>query len=1477
MADSPAPASEVRSVGEPPLDGARRLFRASESAEGNEPRDRYLEQLTAHLTYVEERRGELAGAGPELAHQLEETSLAFYRLGQNELASRSVDLGLSFAPADPALLHRKAQFLLAADHDAASVLPLVEEASRRDPNDKAIWATLGDTLKLLGRTAEATEAYLRAQELDPTSTQYVEKALRLSPGHVGAQRLCLRLAKANGGTEQALGACEALLSASPNDPELLFSRVELLAQLGHIGPALDAVAPARAARPGDARLALIAGRLHLAGNQAKDALDEFRLAAEGAASLEPSEVAELADRIEANGAAPELAISIRQGLLEREPRNLANLQALRRLAQAARRFDLGIAACQKILEISPENLEALRALAEFQITSGHPEEGFETYRTLVRANPHETGEIRRAAEAARSAGRVEVFREFAQAALEEEPGDLATREQLARSYAGSGERERALELYEGLLESAPTETRFLWETKRLLGEMGRTAELPRIYDRLYAADPANTRLAYERGAVYLGLARQGSAGSAERVAAAREAIASYERASSDPKIAEESLVGLAAAARLAGDPARAVRAYEEFLRRPGHEGNAQVLKELGEARFDAGQYLEADHAFQRALALGLEDPELLWGAAEALEALTQDGRALQLVEILCRRNPEEVRYQRRRGLLLLRTGRASEGVAVLREASAKAPGDSAAQFDAAQALRAGGAYADAIEFFRKGLGLEPARREGRLGLAETLNLAGRYNEVVPVADALLNEDPNDLAAWRARADACRALGRTSDLEYSLKAILLLDPTHAPTLVEKYRLHLSLGEKAEAFACLSDFLEAGGPEAKDPALLLEAGDLAAELGQVDEANRQYERAQQIDPAQAIPIGLRRARLRMAAGRPDLALELLDAAAKGAPASAAPSREVALQRAEILMTLERPADAESVYRALLAEEAGSLPVRLGLGRALLDQGKHAEAKTLLTESIPLGAPVSGLYLLLAEAEGGLGSIPNAVAVVEAGIKVLPDSVDLYTRLGELNIAREAWQAAGEALLEAVQRDGTNPDLLLRAGFVAERRGQATEALALYERATQVAPTNKFAWSSRGIALLAQGRSDEATASFERALTIDADFEAARAGKKTALEKARLGQIDRLGREALLLEARLHRAVTRNDLFVTLHVPFDLLEPVLTVLSRDTQVDLASLSEEALHELETASCQLITAAIDRRTEGVERRGFTLADVAVLSPPTRSLSEIQRLFGYLKAVLEVDLRPENLKLTPDVEELARRALLLPPEQRGLFQLVRDLRVGLFKARLIKAVESAGSAVHAPLPSLDIAEYTAEVGAPAQPPAPEAPEAGTSAHPAKGAAHAHPPAAPAAPAAPARPVPPRARCVGCGGLASIVHSCGAPVCAHCIAEFHTCPKCRQPATWPGAGGAAAPDASEPASDEPVAPAPTHHASAGTLHALRHAVSRPRPASARPAARSAPEPLDHPRPAPPSEPAQKAKPPPHPTPAKTNEDDEPRL
>jgi tetratricopeptide (TPR) repeat protein len=854
-------------------------------------------------------------------------------------------------------------------------------------------------------------------------------------------------------------------------------------------------------------------------------------------------------------------------------------------------------------------------------------------------------------------------------------------------------------------------------------------------------------------------------------------------------------VGLAGASRLIHDPERAIRAYRDLLAHPGNDRDADLWKELGHTLREVERLTEAEEAYEQAIQLGREDSDLFWGQANVLAALNQDDRALHLVELLLQREPQNPLFLRRKGQLLMSLGKPQEGLATLKSAVQGSHGDPHVHFEVARALRAHGSYADAVTYYRQGLQVDSNSRIGRLGLAETLQLAGQYNEVVPIVDTLLKEDPNDLAAWQCRADAYRSLGRPQEVLYSLKAVLLLDPNNSAGLMEKYRLHLQHGESAEAFESLDQLLKGEGPEAQNAPLLLQHGDLAGQLGKVEEANRSYERAAQLDPAHLSDIAVRRARVRLGAGRPDLALEILDTTLAQAPAGTERSTSVLLLRAEILNALERPTEAHQVFQDVVTRDPKSEAALAGVARSLLDQGHHAEAKEFLRSAIPGVPPNASLFLMLAEAESGLGSIPDAIGAVLHGVEQLPKSAELWSRLGELYIARESWAEASNALAHGIALDPSNPNLLLRAGFVAEKLGHPNEAFSLYDHATQVAPQNKNAWTSRGLSLLSLSRAEEGQASFERALALDPEFEPAKEGKKASLQKAREIQIDKVGREALLLEARLRRSVTKNDLFVTLHVPFDLLDPVLAVLSRTPKIEIESLSETELKDLEGASYRFITAALERRPEGIERRGFTLADVAVLSPPNYSLLQIQRLFGYVKAVLEADLRPENLRLAPDVEELVRKAFtLIPDNERTLFQIVRTLKVGIFKARLIKVVESAGTAVHAPLPALDLGEYASEFqGASAEenrgeaffqpenvPAAPLHPggRPATTTYPGQSSTGPNRSLSDRDPALTIAPLEGAPRCAGCGGIASVQHECGTPLCQHCIAQFHTCPMC---------------------------------------------------------------------------------------------------
>ena len=1449
MAEATTPAT-VALV--PPLEEIRQRYRALAEAEGRPDHEQYLAALKSYLASVESHAKEITADASEIAPHLGEVAMAFYRASLPELARRAVDLGLQLAPGTSALLHDKALILLAQNQDLPGVVTLVDQALEGNPHDKGLWATRGDALRLLDRPAEAAEAYLNAQQYDAASTQYVERALKLVPDHPKALRLKVDLARAHGGELEALQACDELLKQHPDDLDLVLARAGLLVALGQGEAALEPIERVRKERPDDRAAAILQVRI-LAQLGRNELAVPFANALLG---VEPppdgAAVDEIARLMEPT--LPDVALRARERLREIEPRNVQNLLALRALAVRLDRVEVALAACQAVLAVQPDNLEAMRSVAELETATGHPDLAIRAYREIARVHPRSLAELRKALDVAREQGDTAAAKEFSERILAEDPGDLAAEVELARTVAASGDTAAALRAYDSLLARHPGELAYLLEKKELIARANDPARLGPVLDELFRLDPTRTDVAVERGHFYLALAYDQPAGSAEREKAARTALVSYERASGDPEAVDVSLLGLARASRLVDDADRALKAYAEFLARPENAARPDIWKEEGHAAREAGRYAEAAESYHRAIEAGLEEADLFWGAVEVYDHLNQEARALQLVDLLLARESGNPMYLRKKGQLLLKAGRREEALRILQRAVDGAQGDPHAYFEVAEALRVQGAYADAITYYRRGLDVEPKNRHGRLALAETLLLAGQYPESIRLVDPLLKEDPNDLAAWKARADAWRALGRNSEVLYSLRAILMLEPENGPALLELYRLHRESGSTQEAYDTLGRLLQSNVPEGQDPTLHLERADLASQLGRTDEANASYERAAEIDPANRVEISVRRARLRLTAGRPDLALEVLDAGLQGVPEGTSPNVGALLLRAEILSALERTPEARAVFEDVLKREPKSPLALAGVGQTMLAEGRHADAAEFLRGAIPQVAPQESLYLLLAEAESGLGHLDVATDAVRKGVEVLPKSVALWTRLGEIGIARQAWNDASSAYAHALALAPGSVEVLLRAGFVAERLGHPNEALSLYDRAVEAEPTRKEAWTSRGLALLATGKPVDAQTSFDRALALDSDYAPAKDGKKLSAQRTREAQVQKYGREALLLEARLNRTVTKNDLFVTLHVPYEFLEPVLAAVGRTPKIDLDRLSAAEVHDLENASYHLITTALDRRPAGIEHRGLTLADVAVLAPPNYSLDQTQRLFGYLKSVLEANLRPENLALTPDVEELARKALVLPAPQRTLFQLVRNLRVGIYKARLIKVVEEAGSAVHAPLPALDLGAYSPEFrggGSTAAPAAgeayfdPQAPSApATTDAPVTAWADA-PVATSGAPPGPAESPPSAAetvRCVGCNGIASVSHSCGVALCQHCVGQFPKCPKCGEPVSMttvrplPGvalhaAGTHHAGHASHPSHAEP-APHPAR--SPGPLKSLKGVFSRPKPASAHP-------------------------------------------
>ncbi len=771
----------------------------------------------------------------------------------------------------------------------------------------------------------------------------------------------------------------------------------------------------------------------------------------------------------------------------------------------------------------------------------------------------------------------------------------------------------------------------------------------------------------------------------------------------------------------------------------------------------------------------------------------------------------------------------------------------------ADELREHHAFEDAAREYRAIIAAHPTDRPARRGLIATLIAQGNLSSTLPAIDQMLREDASDLETWRDRAAIYRSIGDHRELLRSLQAIERLDPHDRAALLEQYRLLDIAGATEEAYRYLGLYLGESGPAEGAPSraqLLLKRGEMAEALGHSEDAQVAYEEAIVSGETTVVSqAAARGARLALKNGRPDLALTSLAGAISATATDGQTPADLLLLRAEILLQVERPEEAQEIYDQLRARDSSDPAALAGAARARIEQGKHPEARGILHDGLRRVPRDESLVLALAEAESGSGDLLAAERAVHDGLEILPKSWALWTRLAEIASARNDWERASDAYQHAMALDPRAVSSCLGAAFVAEQRGRSEEALSFYDRAGELAPGDVRVWTRRGLALAAVQRHEDAVESFDRALAIDPESDAALEGKKLADRERRARETDVHGLAALRLESQLGRPVTKNDLFVQLKVPFDQLDSVLAAVSREVKVDIPSLEPGAFADLEERSCRLITGALAVRAPGIESRGLTVADVAALSGPTESLQDVQQLFAYLDTVLRMDIRPENLRLSPQTEEIARRALQLPARQRTLFGLVRTLEIGIFQARVVKAVERASDSVHAPLPSVNLSSHSPEFGG-----ADEhadgsqffSPENMSVASPGtrggrrdSGARSSRlwplgvPPLETQRAAARDRST---ARCIACGGIASVTHGCGATLCTQCTRQFSRCPKCGAAfavtrAAPPSSRSGLAAQGARPNAARPNPPAAVLPQEAGVGASRSRAPERLRPAS----------------------------------------------
>lgn len=259
-----------------------------------------------------------------------------------------------------------------------------------------------------------------------------------------------------------------------------------------------------------------------------------------------------------------------------------------------------------------------------------------------------------------------------------------------------------------------------------------------------------------------------------------------------------------------------------------------------------------------------------------------------------------------------------------------------------------------------------------------------------------------------------------------------------------------------------------------------GVVAQELGDLEGADRAFERCQQLDTG-IVDALWRRAEIQHGWRHREGASWLLD---------------MALQR--------------------MPGHAGALALR---AQMLLEEGRPREARRLLVARLRRGIASPALWRMLAQAHAQSQRPRRAARIVDRLLAGDPNDVEALRTQGWLALDRGDLDKAMSAVRALLRLAPDDARARAQAAHVLMRRGLLDEAQRAAERAVVLGSNQAVAWCALGQLRLQQGRPHEAQEAAARALRLDpADVPATRLMATVLMTSARYGQAQTVLQRAL-----------------------------------------------------------------------------------------------------------------------------------------------------------------------------------------------------------------------------------------------------------------------------------------------------------------------------------------------------------------------
>jgi predicted O-linked N-acetylglucosamine transferase (SPINDLY family) len=200
--------------------------------------------------------------------------------------------------------------------------------------------------------------------------------------------------------------------------------------------------------------------------------------------------------------------------------------------------------------------------------------------------------------------------------------------------------------------------------------------------------------------------------------------------------------------------------------------------------------------------------------------------------------------------------------------------------------------------------------------------------------------------------------------------------------------------------------------------------------------------------------------------------------------------------------RLAEAEAIYRQVLAHDPGQAHALHLLGVLACQTGHHQAAIELIRHAIAVAPAVAEFHSNLGESYRLSGQSDAAVASLHRALALDAGSAAAYNHLG---MALRDCHQPDEAAVAYERAIALRPDLAEahnNLGILLREQGRPDAAIAAFERAIAVRSEYAGAHSNLGNALWDSGRRGAALAAFERAIALQPDLAEAQNNLGTAL---------------------------------------------------------------------------------------------------------------------------------------------------------------------------------------------------------------------------------------------------------------------------------------------------------------------------------------------------------------------------------------